>query len=131
VIDTVCSQGKQFADDPNCKDSVISVEKATVNEVLTGSKIVKNWEEKGNYYSVAVLPKKETSEKLVTSEEDSIKKTEAAIKQAEGNPSAAQDAKKEYLKTVAIDKERKGLGGNSVIKHMEQLEKEMAVLTGK
>jgi hypothetical protein len=114
TVDIMCEGGAAgiFKDKGQCQNAFVSMVEATVDEFLKGSKIVDRGQKEGVVYSVAVMARKEAVEKLDKNIDDSISKTRENIKKAEkGNPEAAAEAREEYLKARAYDKEREVIGG--------------------
>ena len=120
TIDVVCEgEGGAviFTGAGECKSQFAMIIEETVDEVLEGSRIVDAGEDRdrGIYYAVAVLPKKDEVRKAKKRMEESLERAEEALRKAKKSKEAEEKkehierAKEELLRGMAYDGERRAL----------------------
>jgi hypothetical protein len=136
TVDIACEgpRGEVVGGSSECKNMFLMVIEQSVNEVLVGSRIVRNGAHGGVVYAVAVLPRASAAKELETEIERLIDEASESIKRARGGDAEAlKEAKKGYVKALALDKEKDIIKGGNAVKSrasnlLEELEKEVARL---
>ncbi|RJR15912.1 MAG: hypothetical protein C4581_11200 [Nitrospiraceae bacterium] len=136
TVDIMCEGGaaRLFKDMRECRNEFVMVVEVTVDEFLSGSKIVSHWEQDGIVYAVAVLPKAEAVKELDDRSKESADRTRENIEKAKnGDDGAAGEAQREYMKAVTYDREKEMLDGvrSRSSDMFDELEKELVKLGGK
>lgn len=139
TVDIICErQGKALYDNKSeCVSQFTMMVEESVDEVLEGSKIVSNGEDKGKgiYYAVAVLPKTKAAEKADGASREAMENAKEHLEKAKTakdeniKKEEAKKAKEELKKSLAYEGEKAAI--EKTKQNADDLYKALAELEGK
>jgi hypothetical protein len=134
TVDIACEgpTGKVIGGHRECMNMFLMVIEQSVDEVLVGTRIVRSGERNGIVYAVAILPRAKAADELETEIERLVKESRERIKKAKkGDADALDKVRKDYLKALALEREKEVVVGEEATESrysdlLEELEKELS-----
>lgn len=114
TIDIACegTAGRMFETGVECKNEFLMVIRQTVDQVLTGSRIVRKGLRGNLVFAVAILPRAEAAKESDAKAGHAVKKARENLKKVtKGDKASKEKVREQYLKALSYQRQKEAIEG--------------------